>query len=596
MKKLKKVKRVKRKTARLSGDGTGKVLVSKIPAASAPASKILPVPPFPKGGTEIPSSPVSQRGADKGAPVSQQFTTRSGIPVEPVYEPEHLVNFQPKEKLGEPGEYPFTRGIYKNMYRGKLWTMRQYAGYGTPKETNVRYKYLLKQGQTGLSVALDLPTQLGYNSDAPQAEGEVGKVGVAICSLLDMETIFEGIPIDKISTSFTINATASILLCMYKAVAEKQGVPNDRISGTIQNDILKEFGSRGAWVLPVAPSMRLAVDAIEYCVNHLPRFNPISIASHYRDAGAQPAEELAYTLSAGVSYVRACLARGMNIDDFAPRLSWFFYTYVNFFEEIAKYRAGRRIWARLMKEKFGAKNPDSMKWRVACVCGGHSFTKQEPLNNIARSTIETMAVTLSGLQSVFTAAYDEAYAIPTELSAKTALRVQQIIAYETDVPHTADPLAGSYFIETLTNQMEEKVLGLMEDIEKRGSFVECLKKGYIQQKIARRAYEHEMKVKSGETKIVGVNLYHNPEEDKDIEIYEVAPKVEQEQRESLERVRKERDADDVKKAIGELEKAARGKENMVPHIENAVKSYATTGEIMDVLRGVFGEYQPTTVY
>lgn len=534
-----------------------------------------------------------------------EIFTRSGIPIEPVYNPEHIADFNPDEKLGQPGEYPFTRGIYKNMYRGKLWTMRQYAGYGTPKETNVRYKYLLKQGQTGLSVALDLPTQLGYNSDAPQAEGEVGKVGVAICSLLDMETIFEGIPIDRISTSFTINATASILLCMYKAVADKQGVPAERISGTIQNDILKEFGSRGAWVLPVDSSMRLAVDAIEYCVKHLPRFNPISIASHYRDAGAQPAEELAYTFSAGVSYVRACLARRMNIDDFAPRLSWFFYTYVNFFEEIAKYRAGRRIWARVMKEKFGAKNPDSMKWRVACVCGGHSFTKQEPLNNIARSTIETMAVTLSGLQSVFTAAYDEAYAIPTELSAKTALRVQQIIAYETDIPATADPLAGSYFMETLTNQMEEKVLWLMEDIEKRGGFVECLKKGYIQQQIARRAYEHEMKVKKGETKIVGVNLYHNPEpacagmadrEDKDIEIYEVDPKVEQEQRESLERVRRERDSEKVKQSLSELETAARGKANMVPLIEKAVKSYATTGEIMDVLRDVFGEYQPTTVY
>ncbi len=523
--------------------------------------------------------------------------TRSGIPVKAVYSQDDLINFDPDENLGEPGGFPYARGIYPSMYRGRLWTMRQYAGMGTAKETNERYKYLLESGQTGLSVALDLPTQLGYDSDASEAEGEVGKVGVAIDTLSDMELIFNGIPLEKISTSFTINATAPVLLLMYKAVAEKQGVSHDKISGTVQNDLLKEFGSRGAWVLPVDPSMRLVVDTIEYCVKELPRFNPISIASHYRDAGATPAEEMAYTLSAGVSYVRACLERGLNIDDFAPKLSWFFYTYVNFFEEIAKYRAGRRIWARLMKEKFGAKLPDSWKFRVACVCGGHSFTKKEPLNNIARSTIETMAVTLSGLQSVFTAAYDEAYSIPTEISARTALRVQQIIAYESDIPYTADPLAGSYFVESLTDAMEEKVLSVMDEVEKRGGFVNTLKTGWTQQQIAQRAYEHEQKVKSGETKIVGVNLFPSDNDEQgDLNIYTVNEELTKEQIERLNEVRSKRDTKKVDDALAGLEAAARGKDNMLPAMDACVKSYATIGELFSILRDVFGEYLPPTEF
>src|SRR5215510_7750853 len=421
------------------------------------------------------------------APPEPSPTTRSGIPIRPLYTRADIAP-DADASLGAPGRFPFTRGIYESMYRGKLWTMRQYAGMGTARETNERFKYLLRQGQTGLSVALDLPTQLGYDSDAPEAMGEVGRVGVAISSLADMETIFEGIPLGTVSTSFTINATAAILLAMYEAVAERQGVPRERIAGTIQNDILKEFGARGAWVLPVEPSMRLVVDAIAYCTEHLPRFNPISIASHFRDAGATPAEEAAYTLADGIAYVKACLDRGLDVDAFAQRLSFFFYTYVNFFEEVAKYRAMRRIWARFMKERFNAKTPEAWRLRIACVCGGHSLTKAEPLNNIARTTIETMAVACAGVQSVFTAAYDEAFAIPTELSARTALRVQQIVAYETDVAKTIDPLAGSYFVEALTDDMEQAITTIMDDLEAKGGMVRCLEEGIVQRRIAERAF------------------------------------------------------------------------------------------------------------
>jgi methylmalonyl-CoA mutase N-terminal domain/subunit len=524
------------------------------------------------------------------------YETRSGIPIKRIYTPEDTAHLDYPAQLGWPGEHPFTRGIYPTMYRGKAWTMRQYAGMGTAKETNERFKYLLKEGQTGLSVALDLPTQLGYDSDAPEAEGEVGKVGVAIDSLHDMEAIFEGIPLDKVTTSFTINATAPILLAMYRAVADEQGVQPDRVAGTVQNDLLKEFGSRGAWVLPIDPSMRLVVDVIEYCCRSMTRFNPISIASHFRDAGATPAEEMAYTLSDGKAYVRACLERGMDVDLFAPRLSWFFYTYTNFFEEVAKYRAGRRIWARMMKEEFGAKKPASQMLRVACVCGGHSLQKTEPLNNIARLTVETMAVTMAGLQSVFTAAYDEAFSIPTELAAKTSLRIQQIVNYETDIPKTIDPLGGSWFVESLTCAMEEEILDILEKIEKRGGMVECLRTGWLQQQIAGRAYEWEQKVKSGAEKIVGVNVFNTEEAPHEVEIYEVDPAIEKAQVERLRRARRERDPAAVAAALERLEKDARGAANLMPAILDAVKAYATTGEIMGTLRRVFGEYQPTTAF
>ncbi|HSV07453.1 MAG TPA: methylmalonyl-CoA mutase family protein [Candidatus Binatus sp.] len=528
------------------------------------------------------------------APPEPSPTTRSGTPIRPLYTRADLGGLDAESSLGAPGRFPFTRGIYESMYRGKLWTMRQYAGMGTARETNERFKYLLRQGQTGLSVALDLPTQLGYDSDAPEAMGEVGRVGVAISSLADMETIFEGIPLGTVSTSFTINATAAILLAMYEAVAERQGVPRERIAGTIQNDILKEFGARGAWVLPVEPSMRLVVDAIAYCTEHLPRFNPISIASHFRDAGATPAEEAAYTLADGVAYVEACLARGLAIDAFAPRLSWFFYTYVNFFEEIAKYRACRRLWARLMRDRFKATNAESQRLRIAVVCGGHSLTKQEPLNNISRLTIETMAVALGGVQSVFTAAYDEAYAIPTEESARTSLRIQQIIAYESDVAQTTDPLAGSYFVEALTDEMEAKITAVMDEIGRRGGMVECLKRGWVQQQISRRAYEWEQRVASGEQKIVGVNCFRSAEEPHDVAVYQLDPRLEADQVDRLKAVRGRRDGSAVEAALAELGRAAQGSENLMGPIRRAVRAYATTGEIMGVLRARFGEYRPPT--
>jgi methylmalonyl-CoA mutase, N-terminal domain len=514
--------------------------------------------------------------------------TRSGTAIRPIYEPEAGA----PESIGRPGEFPFTRGIHPSMYRGKVWTMRQYAGFGTPKETNERFRYLLGEGQTGLSVALDLPTQLGYDSDAPEARGEVGRVGVAIDSLADMEEIFAGIPLDKVSTSFTINATSSILLAMYQAVAEKQGVPAERIAGTVQNDLLKEFGARGAWIFPIDPSMRLVVDVIEYCTRHLARFNPISIASHYRDAGANPAEEAAYTLSAGIAYVEACKARGLDVDAFAPRLSFFWYTYTNFFEEIAKYRAARRLWARIMRDRFAAQKPDSQRLRAACVCGGHSLTKQEPLNNIARTTVETMAVAMAGVQSVFTAAYDEAFAIPTELAARTALRVQQVVAYETDVASTVDPLAGSYFVEALTDEMEKAIGQVIEDIDARGGFVEALRTGWVQRRIAERAYEWQKRLDDGSNVVVGVNAFESEAEPEAVDVHRVPLALEEAQIERVRKVRAGRSEVDVSTALERLTVAAKGGDNLMPYVVEAVRAYATVGEITQTLRRVFGTYVP----
>jgi len=518
--------------------------------------------------------------------------TRSGIEIQPLYGPDDV-----KEVPPPPGEYPFTRGIHRNMYLGKLWTMRQYAGFGTPRETNQRFKYLLEQGQTGLSLALDLPTQLGLDADDPEAEGEVGKVGVSIGSLADMEELFEGIPLGKVSTSMTINATAPVLLAMYEEAARKQGVPDARISGTVQNDLLKEFGARGAWLFPIEQSMRLACDLIEDTVVRLPRFNPISIASHYRDAGATPAEEMAYTLSAGKAYVENLLARGLSADSFAPRLSFFFYTYTNFFEEVAKYRAGRRIWAQLMREKYGAKEPESWRLRAACVCGGHSLTRAEPLNNIARTTLETFAVACAGLQSVFTAAYDEAFAIPTELSARTALRVQQVVAFETEVAQTVDPLGGSYFVESLTAGMEKAVRGVMEEIDSRGGMVECLRQGYIQQRIAQRAYEHQRAVEKGEVPVVGVNKFRTLGEahaEPEMEITRASPEAARDAAARIARVKVQRDGEKARAALHALSEAAAGRDNMQPHIRKAVGAYCTVGEIAAALKEKFGSYQPPT--
>jgi methylmalonyl-CoA mutase N-terminal domain/subunit len=518
--------------------------------------------------------------------------TRSGLPIAPLYEPAGGA----PASIGRPGEYPFVRGIYPNMYLGKTWTMRQYAGFGTPEQTNQRFRYLLDSGQTGLSVALDLPTQLGYDSDAPEALGEVGRVGVAIDSLADMETIFAGIPLDKVSTSFTINATAPILLAMYEAVALKQGVPKERISGTVQNDLLKEFGARGAWIFPIAPSMRLCVDVVAYCAESLPRFNPISIASHYRDAGATPAEEAAYTLADGVAYVEACLARGLPIDRFAPRLSFFFYTYVNFFEEVAKYRAVRRIWARLLRDRFGSQSAESQRLRIAVVCGGHSLTLEEPLNNITRTTIETMAVACAGVQSVFTAAYDEAFALPTELSARTALRVQQIVAYESDVAKTVDPLAGSWFVEQLTDEIERAIEERMAEIAGKGGMVACLESGFIQRRIAERAFQHQRDLDAGKVPVVGVNVFRGEASKEQVAIHRGDPEAARRKVEALQALRARRDGAAVERTLAALEAAARGEANLVGPIREAVLAYATVGEITERLRRVFGTYVPSTAF
>lgn len=517
------------------------------------------------------------------------FQTRSGLPLRPVYGPEDV-----REHPPPPGTFPYTRGIHRDMYRGKVWTMRQYAGFGSPEETNQRFQFLLQAGQTGLSLALDLPTQLGLDSDDPQAMGEVGKVGVAVDSLADMETLFRGIPLGEVSTSMTINGTAAVLLAMYEAVARKQGVPDDRIAGTVQNDVLKEIGARGAWIFPLDPSMRLTVDLVEDTVRRLPRFHPISIASHYRDAGANPVEEMAYTLSAGLAYTRALIERGLHPDEFAPRLSFFFYTYTNFFEEVAKYRAGRRIWAHALRA-LGAEREASLRMRAACVCGGHSLTRAEPLNNLARVTVQAFAVACAGLQSVFTAAYDEAYAIPTEASARASLRVQQILALETEVAKVADPLGGSYFVEALTDEMEEAVLEVMRRIEDRGGMVEALRTGWLQKEIGRRAYEYQRGVDSGEVPVVGVNC-HRHEEDEPIEQQALSQQAERERRAALQRLRAGRDGAAVERALRRLTDAAQGKDNLMPPIREAVLAYATVGEITQALRTVFGAYQPPTSF
>jgi len=528
-------------------------------------------------------------GEARAAPAAEpRYETRSGIPLKPWYGPEDVRSEPPPP----PGTYPFTRGIFPDMYRGKVWTMRQYAGFGTPAETNERFRFLLDAGQTGLSLALDLPTQLGLDSDDPEAAGEVGKVGVAIDSLADMETVFAGIPLGKVSTSMTINATAAILLAMYEAAAVKQGVPPERISGTVQNDLLKEFGARGAWIFPIEPSLRLALDLIEDTVQRLPRFNPISIASHYRDAGANPAEEMAYTLAAGMTYVRGLLGRGLDPSVFGRRLSFFFYTYVNFFEEVAKYRAGRRIWARFMREVGG--DEGAQRLRAACVCGGQSLTRAEPLNNIARITLEAFAVTCAGLQSVFTAAYDEAFAIPTELSARTSLRVQQILEKETEVAKVADPLGGSWFVEALTDQMEEAIRKVLDEIESRGGMVAALESGWLQMRIGRRAYEWQRGVDDGSIPVVGVNVYRLEGDGgaAEIEQQPLSAEAQELQRRSLEKVRAERDGSAVERALQRVADVARSSDNLMPAIREAVAAYATVGEITTRLKEAFGTYQP----
>ncbi|MGC5324455.1 acyl-CoA mutase large subunit family protein [Brevibacillus sp. SYSU BS000544] len=519
-----------------------------------------------------------------------QFATSSNIEVDRVYVPDEIDDAY-MEKLGFPGEYPYTRGVQPTMYRGRYWTMRQYAGFGSAEETNKRFRYLLEQGQTGLSVAFDLPTQIGYDSDDIMATGEVGKVGVAIDSLEDMEILLNSIPLDKVSTSMTINAPASVLLAMYIAVGEKQGASSAQLSGTIQNDILKEYIARGTYIFPPKPSMRLITDIFAYCSEHVPKWNTISISGyHIREAGSTAVQEVAFTLADGIAYVDAAIQAGLDIDKFAPQLSFFFNGHNNFFEEIAKFRAARRIWSRLMKEKYGAKNPKSWQFRVHTQTGGSTLTAQQPDNNIVRVTLQALAAVLGGTQSLHTNSRDEALALPTEESARIALRTQQIIAFESGVADTVDPLAGSYFIENLTDQIELKSLEYMEKIERMGGAVAAVEAGYMQREIHKQAYDTQRKIESGEEKVVGMNCFtleHEPQP----ELLRVDPSLGKKQKEKLDSLRARRDNAQVEQTLNRLRAAAEGTENLMPFILDCVRCYATIGEICGVLREVFGEYR-----
>ncbi len=522
--------------------------------------------------------------------VQESASTHAGLPVEPLYVPaeppaEYL------DLLGFPGQHPFTRGIYPGMYRERIWTMRQYAGFGTPEETNQRYKFLMEQGNTGLSVAFDLPTQLGLDSDDALAAGEVGKVGVAIDSLADMETVFRDIPLDKVSTSFTINSTAAIILAMYVAVAKRQGVPPRALSGTIQNDILKEYVARGTWIFPPEPSLRLIVDSIEYATAELPRFNPISIAgAHFRDAGGTAVQEAAYTLADGLTYIEAVCRRGLEVDRFAPRLSFYFYTHNDLFEEVAKYRAMRRLWARFLRDRFRARDERSCMFRFGVVCGGSTLTLQEPHNNVVRVAYQALASVLGGAQTIFTCAWDEAHALPTEASVLLALRTQQILAHESNVAATADPLGGSYYVEDLTNRMEEAIRSTIEDVERRGGMVRLIQEGWIQRQIAESAMRHQRAVEAGERVVVGVNKFTSSGK-ASLDLYKPDEAGVQQKLQGLAELRRRRDAGRAARALEQLEGAARGSENLMPPILAAVEADCTLGEITGVFRKAFGEFQ-----
>lgn len=524
-----------------------------------------------------------------------KFSSTSGFEVKRLYAPEDIADMDYNEDLSYPGEYPYTRGVQPTMYRGKLWTMRQYAGFATAEESNKRYKYLLEQGQTGLSVAFDLPTQIGYDSDHPLSEGEVGKVGVAIDSLKDMEILFDGIPLDKVSTSMTINAPASVLLAMYIAVAEKQGVTPDKLSGTIQNDILKEYIARGTYIFPTEPSMRLITNIFEYCAKHVPKWNTISISGyHIREAGSTAVQEVAFTLADGIAYVEAAIKAGLDVDEFAPRLSFFFNAHNDLLEEVAKFRAARRLWAKIMKERFNAKDPKSLMLRFHTQTGGSTLTAQQPDNNIVRVAIQTLAAVLGGTQSLHTNSRDEALALPTEDSVRIALRTQQIVAYESGVADTIDPLAGSYYVESMTNEIEKRAAEYIAKIDELGGAAKAIERGFIQQEIQDSAYKYQKEVESGERIVVGMNKFQI-EESAPKGLLRVDPAVGEMQKEKLKALRAERDNAKVEESLAELKKAAQSDANLMPYILTAVKQYATLGEICGVLREVFGEYQQSVI-
>ena len=494
-----------------------------------------------------------------------------------------------------PGEFPFTRGIRPDMYRGRHWTMRQYAGFGTAAESNQRYRFLLKRGQTGLSVAFDLPTQIGYDSDHPMANGEVGKVGVAIDSLRDMEILLDGLPIDRISTSMTINATAALLLLLYQLVAEKQDCPPERITGTVQNDILKEYAARGTYIYPPKPSMRLTTDLFAYCRNQLRNWNTISISGyHIREAGATAAEEVAFTLADAIAYAEAAVAAGLPVDEFAPRLSFFFDCHMDFFEEVAKFRAARRMWARIMRDRFGAADPRSWRLRFHTQTGGVTLAAQQPLNNVVRTAIEAMSAVLGGTQSLHTNAYDEALGLPSQQAAELALRTQQVIAHESGVSAVADPLGGSYYVEALTDQVEHEALKIMAEVDERGGAVAVIESGWMQRRIAESAYRLQQRVESGERVVVGVNRFQADGGDV-VEIVKIGPKHQKAQVAALRELRAQRDNGAVEQCLDRLEEAARGTDNLMHPLKEALAAYGTIGECCDRLRRVFGEYRPPDI-
>ncbi len=511
----------------------------------------------------------------------------SGLPLKTVYTLDDRRAEEPA-----PGTFPFTRGIHRDMYRGRLWTMRQYAGFGTAAESNKRYRFLLKQGQTGLSVAFDLPTQIGYDSDDPMANGEVGKVGVAIDSLEDMEILLNDIPIDQVSTSMTINATASMLLLLYQLVAEKQACPPEKITGTVQNDILKEYAARGTYIFPPKPSMRLITDLFAYCAQNLPNWNTISISGyHMREAGSTAAEEIAFTLSHAIAYVEAAQAAGLAVDDFAPRVSFFFACHMDFFEEVAKFRAARRMWARIMRDRFHAADVRAQALRFHTQTGGVTLTAQQPLNNVVRTTLEAMSAVLGGTQSLHTNAYDEALGLPSESAAEIALRTQQVIGYESAVPFVADPLGGSYYVENLTDRVEEEALAIMAEIDELGGAVACIESGWTQRRIADSAYRLQRRIESGERIVVGVNRYTDTDA-RPVEIMKISPRHQVAQARALKKLRARRSQATVDRRLADIEKAARGTENLMPPLKAALADYVTIGECCRVLRGVFGEYHP----
>lgn len=520
----------------------------------------------------------------------KSFQTLSDIPVERVYTPLAGSRLDCLEDLGFPGSYPYTRGVQPTMYRGRFWTMRQYAGFASAEESNKRYKYLLEQGQTGLSVAFDLPTQIGYDSDHPLAQGEVGKVGVAIDSLVDMEALFGGIPLEQVSTSMTINAPAAILLAMYVETAAKQGVSPEKLKGTIQNDILKEYAARGTYIFPPTPSMRIITDIFAFCSQHIPRWNTISISGyHIREAGSTAVQEVAFTLANGIAYVEAALRAGLKVDDFAPRLSFFFNAHMDFFEEIAKFRAARRLWARIMKKRFDAKSPKSLMLRFHTQTAGCTLTAQQPQNNVMRVTLQALSAVLGGTQSLHTNSMDEAFSLPSEEAVQIALRTQQVIAYESGVPNTVDPLGGSFCVERLTDEIEERAQRYLDQIDEKGGAVAAIEQGFIQKEIQESAYAYQRAVESGRQVVVGLNKFQQ-EEAPLRNFLRVEPAVKASQEAKLKQLKARRDNTAVVEALARLKDCAKGTDNLMPPIMEAVKCYATLGEVCDTLRAVFGEY------